>query len=309
MRRLGLLGRGILGHSGPAGKSYRWIAPGYALDGDKFAYNTPVVTGGELLTNGAFSADSDWTKGAGWSIGSGVASRGGIAAQSNLTQAPALDRHVLYRLVYTVTALSAGTTLGLVQGAGVGVRKTLEATYTAWPRLGQSTTYGVQAAANSVLSIDNASLYAVDMDTALAMLNVNEPVSRITLAIEDAPIDDAMMLVMAAGAANSLYNCILAALFQHTDGTYRVRLYKVVDGIPAATIGADETVTFVSGAKLELWRSGTTYTIYYNGAATAATGTITDASIVDNGYHGFCALGDRRTSGFWLNGRNIPFRF
>lgn len=308
--RAGLLGAGLLGQGGAVGgQGYRWTAPTYRLDSSGRAYNVPAVTGSELLTNGAFASDTAWTKGAGWSIGSGVASRSGTAAQSNLTQAPAIDRYKLYRLIYTLTALSAGSTLGLVQGGGVGARKTALGTYTAWARLGQSTTYGVQAVANSVLSIDNASLYAVDMDTALAMLEATEEVDRVGVAFADAPVDDAMMLIMASGAANSLYNCILAAIFQHTDETCRVRLFKVVDGVPSATIGSDETITFVAGAKLEIRRSGTTYTIYYNGAATTATGTITDASIVNNDFYGFCTLGSTRTSGFWLNGRRVPLRF
>lgn len=294
---------------GAAGQVYTWLASTYRLDAAGRAYNIPAVTGSELFTNPGFASDTAWTKGAGWSIGSGVASRSGTAAQSNLTQSPAIDRYRLYRLIYTLTALSAGSNLGLVQGSGVGQRRTALGTYTAWARLGQATTYGFQAVANSVLSIDNASLYAVDMNTALAMINVAEEVDRVGVAFETAPGDDAMMLIMCAGAANSLYNCIVAAILQNTDGNYRVRLFKVVDGVPSATLGSDATITFVAGAKLEIRRDGTTYTAYYNGAATAATGTITDASIVSNTHHGFCILGSTyRTSGFWLNGRRVPFR-
>ena len=298
------------GAGGVAGLPYIWTAPSYRLDSSGRAYNVPTITGSELFTNPGFASDTAWTKGLGWSIGSGVASRSGTAAQSNLTQSPAIDRYRLYRLIYTLTALSAGSSLGIVQGTGTGPRRTALGTYSAWARLGQSTTYGFQAVANSELSIDNAALYEVDMDSALAMLNVTEEVDRVGVALESAPVDDAMMLVMAAGAANSLYNCILSTIFQNTNGEYRVRLFKVVDGIPSSTIGADGTITFVAGAKLEIRRSGTTYTVWYNGVATAATGTITDASIVSNQYHGFCVLGSSyRVSNFWLNGRRVPFSF
>lgn len=295
---------------GAAPQSYAWVAPTYAVDEHGHAYNTPATTGDELWTNGAFDSDTTWTKGAGWSISGGKAVRTAPAAQSNLTQTPgAANRYDLYRVAYTISNRSAGSGLALVQGTGVGARKNTEGTHVAWSRLGQATTWGVQAEVNSAYQLDDASLLAVDMDTALAVLNVsNEEIARWGVAFETAPIDDAMMLVAHASAANSLYNSIVAPLFQHTDGSYRVRLFKVVDGIPSSTLGADETVAFVAGARLELWRVGTTYTVWYNGAATAATGTITDASIIANPYHGFCLLGtDARASGFWLNGRRVPF--
>lgn len=298
------------GAGGVAGLSYNWLATTYAVDESGHAYNTPTTTGDELWTNGSFDSDTDWTKGAGWSISGGKAVRTSPAAQSNLTQTPGgANRYDLYRVQFTLSERSAGSALPLVQGTGTGTRKTVETTHAAWCRLGQGTTWGFQAEANSAHKVDDASLLAVDMDTALAMINTPEAVDRIGVAFESAPVDDAMMLVMAAGAANSLYNSIVAPLFQHTDGTYRVRLFKVVDGVPSSTLGADETVTFVAGAKLEMRRSGTTYTVWYNGTATAATGTITDESIVSNAYHGFCTLGSTRTSGFWLNGRRVPFSF
>lgn len=289
---------------------YSWVAPSYRVDKAGRAYNFPAVTGGELFTNPGFTSDTAWSKGAGWSIGSGVASRSGTAAQSNLTQAPAIDRYKLYRLTYKLTSLSAGSILGIVQGAGTGQRRTALGTYAAWARVGQSTTYGFQAIANSVLSIDNASLYEIDMDTALAMINVGEDVHRIGIAFETPPVDDALMLVMYASGSNSLYNCVLAPIFQNTDGTYRVRLLKIVDGVPSATIGSDGMITFVPGAKLEIYRDGTAFTVFYNGEPTAATGTITDASIIGNTYHGFCILGlAGLASNFWVNGRRVPFTF
>lgn len=300
------------GAGGVAGLPYNWLANTYAVDANGHARNTPATTGDELWTNGSFDSDTAWTKGAGWGISGGRAVRTSPAAQSNLTQTPGgANRYDLYRASYNIVIHSAGSGLALVQGAGVGARKNTFGTHVAWARLGQGTTWGVQAEANSIYQMDDASLLAVDMDTALAMLNVpDEAVDRVGVALEVAPVDDAMMLVMCAGAANSLYNSIVAPLFQHTDGTYRVRLFKVVNGVPSSTLGADSTVDFVAGARLEIRRADTTYTVYYNGVATAATGAITDASIVSNTYHGFCLLGTAyRASGFWLNERRVPFAF
>lgn len=66
------------------------------------------VLGPELVTNGAFAANTDWTKGTGWTIASGVASKAAGAA-ANLTQAIALTAGQSFEVTYTVTALSAGT--------------------------------------------------------------------------------------------------------------------------------------------------------------------------------------------------------
>lgn len=75
----------------------------------------------ELVTNGAFATDSGWTKGTGWSIAGGVASKvAGVA--SNLSQAISISAASLYRLLYTITARTAGTLTPQVGGVNGGVQ-------------------------------------------------------------------------------------------------------------------------------------------------------------------------------------------
>ena len=67
----------------------------------------------ELVTNGAFAADTDWTKGTGWSIGSGVATCNGTqSSQSNLSQSLPTNAKIVgkkYLFSYKVTAYTTGT--------------------------------------------------------------------------------------------------------------------------------------------------------------------------------------------------------
>ena len=63
---------------------------------------------GNLVTNGAFDADSDWTKGTNWTIGSGAASHTAGSA-SYLTQAVGkLVEGKSYVCTYTISSYSAG---------------------------------------------------------------------------------------------------------------------------------------------------------------------------------------------------------
>jgi len=63
---------------------------------------------GNLVTNGAFDADSDWTKGTNWTIGSGAASHT-ASSSSDLTQAVSeLVEGKSYVCTYTISSYSAG---------------------------------------------------------------------------------------------------------------------------------------------------------------------------------------------------------
>ena len=61
------------------------------------------------------------------------------------------------------------------------------------------------------------------------------------------------------------------------------RLDKFVAGTRTSVISA--AVTYVEGAELEVRKSGTSYTLYYNGTPVAAAATIADATVVDNTLH------------------------
>lgn len=64
----------------------------------------------DLVTNGAFTTDSDWTKGTGWTISSGVASIDGTqTADSDLSQQLTLTSGVWYKVSFTLSGTSEWT--------------------------------------------------------------------------------------------------------------------------------------------------------------------------------------------------------
>lgn len=78
-------------------------------------HNSLNVT--ELVTNGAFAADTDWTKGTGWAIAAGKATKTAGTA-SDLSQTIAISPvgiYHAYKVVYTVT-WTAGTVTAKVGG-------------------------------------------------------------------------------------------------------------------------------------------------------------------------------------------------
>jgi len=88
-----------------------------------------LVQGGtfaDLVTNGAFGADTDWTKGAGWSIGAGVATAS--TAATALSQNISAVAGRVYAVTYTITR-SAGSVVVSVGGTA-GASRNSNGTYT-----------------------------------------------------------------------------------------------------------------------------------------------------------------------------------
>lgn len=114
--------------------------------------------GPELITNGAFDADSNWTKGSGWSIASGVATHGG-ASTGGLVQASIFTSGKTYEIKFdltktgTVNLWIAGTELvqaGLSSGAFSLV----------WRASTTGSLY-VEAISSAVVTLDNVSVKEV----------------------------------------------------------------------------------------------------------------------------------------------------
>jgi len=71
----------------------------------------PTV-GADLITNGAFAADTNWSKGTGWSISSGTAtSDNSQTGVSSLRQSLSLVQGALYEITYDWSVASVGTVL------------------------------------------------------------------------------------------------------------------------------------------------------------------------------------------------------
>jgi hypothetical protein len=75
-----------------------------------------ATTGSDLVTNGAFAADTDWTKGAGWTISGGVAVATGVGAFVVLSQTiGSVTAGKFYRVTVDAT-ISAGSVFAHLAG-------------------------------------------------------------------------------------------------------------------------------------------------------------------------------------------------
>ena len=80
------------------------------------ATSTPGITGTQLVTNGNFSADSNWTKGAGWTISSAAAHA--VNPAGNLSQNIGVLPQTKYLITWTI-ANYAGGSIGVAIGGAI----------------------------------------------------------------------------------------------------------------------------------------------------------------------------------------------
>lgn len=71
----------------------------------------------------------------------------------------------------------------------------------------------------------------------------------------------------------------------HHNASAAIQLLKVVNGTPTQ-VYANGAIPYVAGATIELRKSGTTYSVYYNGSQIGTGQTISDAGIINNTIHG-----------------------
>ena len=109
------------------------------------ADETNITLGSNIVTNGTFSADSDWTKGTGWSIGSGVASGSSIGMSNILSQDISAVTGKIYKVSFDITAHSAGNIILIDIGSSITASNVVIATAT-----GHRTIY-VKAAGSDLL--------------------------------------------------------------------------------------------------------------------------------------------------------------
>jgi len=84
----------------------------------------------ELVTNGAFAADTDWTKGTGWTIAGGVAScDGSQTASSSLYQDMGIVAGRKYKVVFTISSHTAGQVRVNLGGSAAGTWRNSDGTY------------------------------------------------------------------------------------------------------------------------------------------------------------------------------------
>lgn len=123
---------------------------------------TPATFGSELVTDGDMSNAGSWTAGTGIVIAAGVAQF--TAASADLSQTiTGLAAGKLYRLIYTVSARSAGTLQPKFTGGTAKVALTVSnnSTYTLYIRACTSNTALAFTGATATLALDNVSLKEV----------------------------------------------------------------------------------------------------------------------------------------------------
>ena len=111
--------------------------------------------GVDLITNGVFSADSDWTKGTGWSIAANVASSDGSQiANADLSQAITFVEGAFYKVTFTISGYSAGN-LTAVVGDTEGTDRVKNGTYIENIKAGSGADFDMRADLDFIGNVDN----------------------------------------------------------------------------------------------------------------------------------------------------------
>lgn len=78
-----------------------------------------------------------------------------------------------------------------------------------------------------------------------------------------------------------------------------LELIKVVNGVPTSVVKTGN-VSYAAGRPIEVRKSGSTLSLYYNGTQVGSNQTISDATIIDNRYHGLFSGGGASCDAFFL---------
>lgn len=258
------------------------------------AINTPSE-GANIAINGTFDSDMAWTKGAGWSIAAGKATA--VGASSALSQAQ-MVAGIWYVFRYTVSNLTLGlhipTLAGLngpSDGSGFSSSNGIKQ---AIGRAGANVTYAVTGSTLSA-DVDDVTVKPLTKETLIAVL----PSSEVDVAAQAAvyhATGHAGVFVNLDNAANP-QNFVVGYLVRQA-GSYICRLEKVVAGTYTQLISA--AVTHVSGAVVQVRKSGTTYQLFYNGTQVGTDQTVSDIGVVNNTIHGLFATGTSTVDNFAL---------
>jgi len=124
------------------------------------------VTGTELVTNGNFDSATGWTAQSGWAISGGKAN-GTTTTDSIYQSIAAITASTKYRLIYTISGLTAGSVRVSLRAA-VTTTQTTNGTFTEIVTSGTSadTNFYIDAVASFTGSIDNVSLVEVTAEDA-----------------------------------------------------------------------------------------------------------------------------------------------
>jgi hypothetical protein len=281
-----------------AGTTPATIGSAVALLLDKSLGATEKL-GPELVTNGAFTAGTDWTLGAGWTIGSGVATKTAVT-EAELSQAVSLTTGRAYELTYTMTRTAGTLTPRITGGTTVNfTARTAGGTYTEIvSAVTGNTTLEFSADALFVGTVDNVTLKILTGFHAIQSILAARPILGRVPSV-------GRRNILVGTATLATQTCVVTAA-QHTlsfRGTGTVTLTGASTSGPLVGTGANDIVllTFtptagnltltvsgtVNDAQLELGAVRTAYQL-----VGATTFDVTEAGQPDNYYLSFDGVDD-----------------
>lgn len=257
---------------------------------------TPTLGVQELALNGSFASGANWNASGGWSIGGGVATHAAGSA-GNLTQ-NVLISGALHSCTFTANKTAGTATLPAIYiGAGAGnpfgtpvVSGVGTYTVSGWQVPAGDTIFRIaDTVGDLACTIDDVSIKQIILSSTLAGMKFSRPNMDVSASVSRIQANYVGVFCNVDSLSAPL-NGVLC----YENGNGKVNLDKIVNGVRSnvATI----TVTYGAGRIVRVTQSGTTYTVYYNGAQIGGTTyTISDAGIISNTYAGLFSTGPGNT--------------
>lgn len=253
------------------------------------AVNTPTE-GGELVVNGDFANwtgdnPDNWTVVAEDANNYVTESAGGGEAQivSNNTAAIRITQNILtigawYACSADCTAAVAGSLLA--EDTSGGLLQSLSAVQAySWTGRAASGVFIVIRGGVCDVTFDNVSIKQLTLNTLFSSVETSASDIICQAELDTVVAGTQAGLVVNLDDKDAPANFVIA----YHNGT-NARLEKCVAGTYTSVINA--AVAYAAGATIQVVKSGTSYSLYYNSAQVGATQTISDAGIVSNTKHG-----------------------
>lgn len=220
-------------------------------------------------------ADQDWAKGTGWAIAVGLAAHTAIGL-GTLTQ-QILTAGSWYQSVYTTSGVSGGSTTTLF-GSTPGPARTTNATFTE-TNLANGASAGFSGPADLVISVDNVTFRNIITPTTFRVLSATAA-TTVDISVKATIVSGTQSGVVVNLDSITVPNNFVIA---YHDGV-AMHLDKRVGGTYTSLINI--VTTYSANAIIRVTKSGTTYTLFYNGTQVGTPQTISDAGIISNTIHG-----------------------
>ena len=264
-------------------KTWLFSSGVWAVSSNK-AVGTPAVSSTDVITNGDFAADATWTKGTDWTISGGVAVKAAGAAQRWIYQA-ALTVNKWYQITYTISSYVAGAALPTFDSDGnstLGVSRAANGTYTE-TNLAKTVNISMNGSATGDFSLDNYSAKEVTLADLFSSVETSDKDVTVEAAVTfTAGYQAGIVLNLDSDTAPANF---VFAMITHSNAGKLFQLRKCVAGV-YTLVQNPSPPSYVAGQVLKVVKSGTSYSLYYNGNLLQAAATISDAGIVNNTKHG-----------------------